>query len=190
MPAGAIQALRHAAASLQERPGAVREALALRRQAMLLVARHLAEGAGVAVRQEHRIVAEACGSTRRPHQRALRPFPRIPRGARPARRRRVPTRTAPAAAPGDRRRGRAASIRWFPWRARNSCRHRPSVPSGCRARRRAHRRPARSCRRTPADSRVPAAAVRLDAGIVVESSRRFLPVRQGRARQQETASMP
>ena len=38
---------------------------------MLLVARHLAEGPGMAVRQEHRIVAEARGSTRRPHQRAL-----------------------------------------------------------------------------------------------------------------------
>ena len=56
---------------LEERPGAVREALALRRQAVLLVGRHLAEGARMAVGQEHRVVAEAGGSARRPYQRAF-----------------------------------------------------------------------------------------------------------------------
>ena len=49
----------------------MRQAEAERRQAVLLVARHLAEGARVTVGQEHRIVAEAGGAARRPHQRAV-----------------------------------------------------------------------------------------------------------------------
>src|ERR1700676_5376693 len=50
---------------------AVRQAAAQGRQAMLLVARHLAERAGVAFGQENRIIAEAGGSAWRPHQRAV-----------------------------------------------------------------------------------------------------------------------
>ena len=51
----------------------MRQAFAARRQAVLLLARHLAEGAVVAIRQEHRIVAEALVAARRPHQRAVDP---------------------------------------------------------------------------------------------------------------------
>ena len=42
-----------------------------RRQAMLLDAGHFAEGARVSIGQEHRIVTEAGGAARRPHQRAV-----------------------------------------------------------------------------------------------------------------------
>ncbi len=56
---------------LQERARAVRQAFAARRQAVLLLARHLAEGAVVAVGQEHRVVAEALLAARRPDQRAV-----------------------------------------------------------------------------------------------------------------------
>src|SRR5258708_25153148 len=41
------------------------------RKVRLLVRLHLAEGALVAKRHEHRVVAEAVGAARRPHQRAL-----------------------------------------------------------------------------------------------------------------------
>ena len=56
---------------LEEGAGAVRQAAAVRRQAVLLLARHLAEGAGLAVRQEQRIVAEAQGAARRPDHGAV-----------------------------------------------------------------------------------------------------------------------
>src|SRR5262245_9784529 len=56
---------------LEERLRAVRQAKSARRQAVLLVGGHLAEGAGVAVGQEHRIVAEARGAARRPHECAV-----------------------------------------------------------------------------------------------------------------------
>src|SRR5262245_11711394 len=50
---------------------AVREAKPARWQAVLLLRGHLAEGAVVAVGQEHRVVAEAGGSPRRPDERAV-----------------------------------------------------------------------------------------------------------------------
>src|SRR5271170_3500029 len=49
----------------------MRQAFAARRQAVFLVARHLAEGARVAVGQEYRIVAESLSAARRPDQRAV-----------------------------------------------------------------------------------------------------------------------
>ena len=49
----------------------MRQAEPERRQAVLLDAGHLAEGARVSVGQERRIVAEAGGAARRPHQRAV-----------------------------------------------------------------------------------------------------------------------
>ena len=49
----------------------MRQAQAQRRQAVLLDAGHLAEGARVPVGQERRIVTEAGGAARRPHQRAV-----------------------------------------------------------------------------------------------------------------------
>ena len=49
----------------------MRQAFAARRQAVFLLARHFAEGAVVAVGQEHRIVAEAFVAARRPDQRAV-----------------------------------------------------------------------------------------------------------------------
>jgi methylmalonyl-CoA mutase N-terminal domain/subunit len=49
----------------------VRQAKAERWQAVLLDAFHLAEGAVMTIGQEHRIVAEAGGAARRPHQRAV-----------------------------------------------------------------------------------------------------------------------
>src|SRR5262245_1375561 len=49
----------------------MRQAEPARRQAVLLLCGHLAKGAVVAIGQEHRIVAEARGSTWRPHQRAV-----------------------------------------------------------------------------------------------------------------------
>ena len=56
---------------LDEGAGAMRQAEPERRQAVLLDAGHLAEGAGVAIGQEHRIIAETRGAARRPHQRAV-----------------------------------------------------------------------------------------------------------------------
>src|SRR5262249_54063834 len=56
---------------LQERARAMRQALPVRRQPVLLVARHFAEGLIEAVGQEHRIVAEALLAARRPDQRAV-----------------------------------------------------------------------------------------------------------------------
>src|SRR5262249_39842420 len=50
---------------------AVREAKTAWRQAVLLLRRHLAEGAVVTAGQEYRIVAEASGSARWPDQRAI-----------------------------------------------------------------------------------------------------------------------
>src|ERR1700739_2365793 len=50
--------------------GAVRQAGAARRQAVLFVAVHFAERARVAVGQEHRIVAKSLVAARRPDQRA------------------------------------------------------------------------------------------------------------------------
>src|SRR4029079_10140134 len=44
---------------------------AMRRQPVLLLAWHLAEGAGLAVRQKQRIIAEAQGAARRPDHRAV-----------------------------------------------------------------------------------------------------------------------
>ena len=38
---------------------------------MLLLVRHLAKGAGVTVRQKHRVVAKTFGAAGRPHQRAV-----------------------------------------------------------------------------------------------------------------------
>src|SRR5262245_14541109 len=56
---------------LEEGACPMRQAFAARGQAVLLVGRHLAEGAGVAVGQEHRVVAEAQRPARRPDQRAV-----------------------------------------------------------------------------------------------------------------------
>src|SRR5688572_10669289 len=56
---------------LEEGAGAMRQAAAVRRQAVLLLARHLAEGAGLAVRQEQWIVAEAEQAARRPDHGAV-----------------------------------------------------------------------------------------------------------------------
>ena len=49
----------------------MRQAEPERRQAVLFDAGHLAEGAGVPVGQERRIVAKAGGAARRPHQGAI-----------------------------------------------------------------------------------------------------------------------
>src|SRR5205085_11347356 len=53
---------------LQERTGAMGEAVSERRQAVFLLARHLAEGLLVTLRHEHRIVAEAEIAARGPNQ--------------------------------------------------------------------------------------------------------------------------
>src|SRR4030081_3175155 len=55
----------------EEGAGAVRQALSLGRQAVLLVARHLAEGEREPVGQEHRVIAEALVAARRIDQRAV-----------------------------------------------------------------------------------------------------------------------
>src|SRR3954464_13123306 len=49
----------------------MREPCAPRRQAMFLLAGHLAEGTGMTVGQEHRIIAETLVAARRPNQRTL-----------------------------------------------------------------------------------------------------------------------
>src|SRR5689334_8721770 len=54
-----------------ERSGAMRQALAIGGETVLLLAGHLAERARLAVWQEHRIVTEAGGPPRRPDQRAV-----------------------------------------------------------------------------------------------------------------------
>src|SRR5947208_473910 len=56
---------------LEEGARAVREPEALRRQPVFLRAGHFAEGTAVAVGQKHRIIAEAGGAARRPHQSAV-----------------------------------------------------------------------------------------------------------------------
>ncbi len=56
---------------LDEGAGAVRQPETERRQAVLLDAGHFAEGARMSIGQEHRIVAEAGGAARRPHQRSV-----------------------------------------------------------------------------------------------------------------------
>src|SRR6266702_1922696 len=58
---------------LQERASAVRERTALRRQAVLVLARHLAEREREPVGSKHRVVAEAALSARGPHQGAVDP---------------------------------------------------------------------------------------------------------------------
>src|SRR3954470_6789397 len=68
---GASAALKAGLRQLEERARAMRQALALRRQAVLVVAGHLAERLRQAVGEEHRIVAEPLGTARRPHQRAV-----------------------------------------------------------------------------------------------------------------------
>src|SRR5467141_2038437 len=57
---------------LDEGAGPVRQPQTKRWQAMFLDAGHFAESARVSIRPEHRIVAEAGSSARRPHQRSLR----------------------------------------------------------------------------------------------------------------------
>src|ERR1700722_1836574 len=54
-----------------EGAGAVRQPHSKRRQAMLFDRGHFAEGATMSIRQEHRIVTEARGAARRPHQRPI-----------------------------------------------------------------------------------------------------------------------
>src|SRR5436305_7085819 len=56
---------------LEERAGAMREAKSARRQAVLFITAHLAEGAIKAIRQKHRIVSKTRVTARRPHQRAV-----------------------------------------------------------------------------------------------------------------------
>src|SRR5437899_10567384 len=56
---------------LEEGAGPMREPGAAWRQAVLFLARHFAEGAAVAIGQEHRVVAEALRSARRPDERAV-----------------------------------------------------------------------------------------------------------------------
>src|SRR5436305_15052756 len=56
---------------LEERAGAMREAKSARRQAVLFITGHLAEGAIKTVRQKHRIVSKTRVTARRPHQRAV-----------------------------------------------------------------------------------------------------------------------
>src|SRR6266699_1598601 len=58
---------------LQKRSCAVRERTALRRQAVLVLARHLAEREREPVGSKHRVVAEAALSARGPHQGAVDP---------------------------------------------------------------------------------------------------------------------
>ena len=78
----------------------MRQAKPQRRQAVLLDAGHLAEGARMSVRQEHRIVAEIrpCRAAATPACR--RRAPRLPRDDRPARRRTARRRNAPCAVEG------------------------------------------------------------------------------------------
>src|SRR5258706_1321406 len=56
---------------LDEGAGAVRQPEPKRRQAVLLDAGHFAEGAGVSIGHEHRIVAKAGGAALRPKQRSV-----------------------------------------------------------------------------------------------------------------------
>src|SRR5207253_7164775 len=56
---------------LEERARAVREALALGRQSVLLLGGHLAECKIETIRQEHRIVAKTFRPTRRPNERTI-----------------------------------------------------------------------------------------------------------------------
>src|SRR5258708_28912634 len=56
---------------LEEGAGAMRQAAAMRRQAVLFFGRHLAEGLGLSVREKQWIVTEAQGAARRPHHRAV-----------------------------------------------------------------------------------------------------------------------
>src|SRR5262249_26386067 len=56
---------------LEKGAGAVRQALAPGRQPVLLVGTHLAEGARVAIGQEHRVVAKTFRAARRPYERPV-----------------------------------------------------------------------------------------------------------------------
>ena len=160
----------------------MRQALPMRRQAVLLVARHLAEGAVVAVGQEHRVVAEAGVAARRPDQRAvdvrlelldmavrpgdaergdeLRLAQRRPVGAVVAA---AWTRSS-AMARAKFLSGPAQRAEWMPGAPPSASTARPesSAKAG---------RPAAF-----------AAASRLDARVVARSSRRFRPARAGQAR--------
>src|SRR5262249_32629535 len=132
---------------LHEGPRPMRQAGAFGRQAVLLVARHLAERTRVSIRHEHRVVAETLVAARRPDQ---PPPPRSLRGPRGAGHRPARSRPRPAVAPAASRRGFAARPRYAAWQHENPCPARPSAPNRYRARRRAHRPPPRNRPRTTA----------------------------------------
>ena len=168
---------------------AVRQAFAARRQAVLFVARHLAEGAVVAVGQEHRVVAEALRRRAAARPACRRRAPRTPRHGRRARRRTAPRRNARARCSGviAPRSRSSRSTRCIA--AGNPCPVRPSAPSRCRARRRAHRPRGRNRRRTPAARAACAAACALMRAFAAK----VVPVSSGSGRPSspaETASTP
>src|SRR3954453_21772412 len=66
LPGGSLRLRKAGVGELQERPGTMRQPPAVRRQPVLFLGRHLAEGAVVAVRLEQRVVTEAERAARRP----------------------------------------------------------------------------------------------------------------------------
>ena len=165
-------------------------ACAARAPAVLLLRAHLAEGAVVAVGQEHRVVAEAFVAARRPDQRAVDAAGEslvlaVGHGEGQHAR-----RNARGAAPACRaeRLQRVLDLAHGDGEILASAR--PSAPNRCRARRRAHRPPGRNRRRAQAARKPRAAARALSSAFASKVVAGLLRLRQAELRRRSSPSKP
>ena len=167
----------------------MRETFPPRRQSVLLFARHLAERAGVPVREKHRVISEPRARREAAKPACRRPARRTPPRVRPARRGKARTRNAHGAGQARSLRARAVCPRPSPWRAGSSSLAPPNVPNRFRV-------PRLVASTVSPESSANAGspdAVAAAAALMRAFSRKLVPVSSGSTRPSsaaETASIP